>query len=273
MRARGFNWWWDSGWNPIAGCKPVSPGCTNCFAPAWLASHTHPRDPGDIHRDVITRVNGRWAFNGKLTVRQDGHHSWTWPISWPGAEHPKLGPGKPSLIFVVDVGDPFEDHPNEIISRVIGTVVASPYNHIGELVTKRTARMAEYFAALDPRTVRRWQPQIWPGFSAENQHWFDKRWADVRVLADAGWFVFVSIAPMLGPVTLPPDFLALGKRTWVIVSGEQRVPRTRTRYLNPQWARAIRDQCQEAGIPIYVKQMSHGAARPLDLQMREFPQV
>ena len=119
------------------------------LAPAWLASHTHPRDPGDIHRDVITRVNGRWAFNGKLTVRQDGHHSWTWPISWPGAEHPKLGPGKPSLIFVVDVGDPFEDHPNEIISRVIGTVVASPYNHIGELVTKRTARMAEYFAALD----------------------------------------------------------------------------------------------------------------------------
>ena len=74
-------------------------------------------------------------------------------------------------------------------------------------------------------------------------------------------------------MNLPPDFLALGKRTWVIVSGEQRVPRTRTRYLNPQWARAIRDQCQEAGIPIYVKQMSHGAARPLDLQMREFPQV
>jgi hypothetical protein len=65
-----------------------------------------------------------------------------------------------------------------------------------------------------PRTVKRWQRKMWPRFSAENQDWFDSRWADVRTLANAGWFTFVSIAPIIAPVTLPDDFLALGKRTW-----------------------------------------------------------
>ena len=43
----------------------------------------------------------------------------------------------------------------------------------------------------------------------------------MRELAGVGWTVFVSIAPMLAPVTLPPDFLAYWERTWVICAGEQ----------------------------------------------------
>jgi protein gp37 len=272
MPARGFNWWWDATSNPVGGCFYVTPGCTNCFAPAWHASHTHPGDTEAVEHGVITKVNGRWIFNGKLTSLPDGHHSLTWILRWPGAEHPKLGPGKPSLVFVADMSDLFhEGRSNEIIDRVCGTTALS--KHIGLLLTKRTGRMAHYFTSLDPRTVRRWQPQNWTGFSAENQECFDLRWADMRLLAEAGWFVFVSIAPMLGPVILPRDFLALGKRTWVIVAGEQRVPGTRPRYLNPQWARAIRDQCREAGVPFFMKQMSNGAARPPDLQIRQFPSV
>jgi hypothetical protein len=65
--------------------------------------------------------------------------------------------------------------------------------------------MTAYFAAQSPRTVRLWQPKLWLGFSAENQEWFDRRWADMHRLAEAGWFVFLSIAPMLEPVTLPED--------------------------------------------------------------------
>jgi hypothetical protein len=115
MGASGANWWWDATSNPVGGCFYVTPGCTNCFVPAWIASHTHP-GAGDIHRDVIKRVNERWVFNGKLTALPDGHPSWTWALHWKGAEHPKLGPGKPSLIWIADLSDPFADHPNEIIS-------------------------------------------------------------------------------------------------------------------------------------------------------------
>src|SRR5262249_46532459 len=106
---------------------------------------------------------------------------------------------------------------------------------------------------------------------AENQEWFNRRWADMRPLADAGWFVFVSIAPMLGPVKLPSDFLALGARTWVIISGEQG-PRARCRDLDPDWARAVRDQCREVGIKFFMKQMPRRGIPP-DLHIRDFPSL
>jgi protein gp37 len=160
--------------------------------------------------------------------------------------------------------------PKEIIERVCAMVAQS--EHIGLLVTKRTQRMAEYFAALDPGTVRRWQPKLWLGFSAENQKWFDCRWTDMRPLADAKWFVFVSIAPMIGPVMLPEDFLALGPRVWVIVAGEQG-PHDRCRTMAPTWARSVRDQCARASVPFFMKQMAKGAPIPPDLQTREFPSV
>jgi protein gp37 len=92
----------------------------------------------------------------------------------------------------------------------------------------------------------------------------------MRPLADAGWRLFVSVAPMIAPVTLLDDFLALGKRTWVIVAGEQG-PHDRCRDMEPHWARAIRDQCKAAGIPFFMEQMAKGAAIPLDLQIRQFP--
>jgi protein gp37 len=117
------------------------------------------------------------------------------------------------------MADLFYKRPDKIITRVCATIALSA--HIGELLTKRTPRMAHYFAALDPRTVALWQPKLLLGFSAENQEWFDRRWADMRPLAELGWFIFVSLAPMIGPVRLPPDLLALGRRAWVIVAGEQ----------------------------------------------------
>ena len=267
----GERWWWDDVYNPFHGCFPVSPGCKNCFVPAWLASHTHPTDEGAVQHGVITRVNEQWVFSGELTVLRKGHRLWWKPREWEGAEHPKLGDGKPSLLWIGDCTDVFiEGRPLELISRALAMVVIS--KHIGLVLEKRTELLVDYFLALDPRTVMRWQPKLWLGFSAENQEWFVRRWADMRRLAELGWFIFVSIAPMIGPVILPDDFLALGQQAWVIVSGEQRVPGTHPRPMKRQWARAVRDQCAKAGIPFFFKQMAGGAPIPPDLQnLRHFP--
>jgi protein gp37 len=207
-----------------------------------------------------------------MTAAPEGHKEWTRPLKWRGVAHPKLGPGRPSLIFVVDMGDLFhEDRPTKHIDRVIATVALS--DHIGLIMTKRTARMRSYCAALDPRTVQRWQQNVWLGFSAERQKEFDTRWTDVRPLAAAGWFTFANLAPMLGPVTLPLDFLALGRRTWVIVSGEQCLSPELCHDVNPSWARAVRNQCRAAGIPFFFKQMAKKAPIPPDLLLWEFPAV
>jgi protein gp37 len=140
------------------------------------------------------------------------------------------------------------------------------------LLTRRTERMRDFFMGQSPRAVRRWQPKLWLGFSAEDQKWFDRRWRDVRPLAQAGWFVFVSVAPMLGPVTLPGDFLALGRRTWVIVAGEEGTVAP-CRDMEPRWARAVRDQCLSHGVPFFMRQMSADAPIPRDLLVRQFPVI
>jgi protein gp37 len=133
--------------------------------------------------------------------------------------------------------------------------------------------MADYFASLDPRSVRRWQPKLLLGFSAEKQKWFDQRWADLRPFADAGWFVYVALSPLLELVTLPPDFVALGPRTWVVVYGEcNRWERERCRPMEANWVRAIYDQCSAAGIPFFLRGMPTGKFIPPDLvNLREFP--
>jgi protein gp37 len=197
---------------------------------------------------------------------------WNFPLTFPGVVNPALGPGKPNLIFAVVDGDLFvTDRPKADIDRVCATFAAS--KHIGLLCSKYTVEMADYFGSLDPRTVRLWRPKLLLGFSAEMQKWFDKRWSDMRALADAGWFVYVSLSPLLEPVILPPDFLALGRRTWVVVYGEcNRWKPDRCRRLDPNWVRAIYAQCKEAGIPFFFRGMHTGAPIPPDLVgIRQFP--
>jgi protein gp37 len=198
---------------------------------------------------------------------------WDRPLTHPGVVNPALGPGKPNLISVVYQGDLFvEGRPKKYIDRVCASIAASKYKHIGLLLTKYTPQMASYFAGLDPRTVRVWKSRLWLGFSAENQECFDRRWADIRPFAEAGWFVYVVIAPMLTPVILPPDFCALGPRTWVVLYGEcEQITPEECRPMEANWAHAVFKQCRAAGIPFFMRAMHSGAHIPFDLTIREFP--
>jgi protein gp37 len=245
----------------------VSPGCKNCYA-AQLAGTQQTAHLIPIHLKTTDWIRGKPVFNGTLTALALGHKNWVWPITWPGARHPLLGKGKPSLIFVGDMSDLFhEGRPIEIIDRVIGPIALSP--HTGQLLTKRSDVMARYFAVRSASTLRSWRTHLWLGFSAERQMEFDQRWADMRDLANSGWTVFVSVAPMLGPITLPQDFLAHGNRTWVICSGEQGPG---ARWMDPAWARALRDQCVKSGVAFFMRAMTGKAPIPRDLLIRQFPE-
>jgi protein gp37 len=265
-----FNWW-DHTVDVFGGCEgPVSPGCLNCVSAKLAATRQHDA----LHSGVVDRFTDRdgndfYFFNDERHEVSPGDHRWNELLNYKGAEHPLLGDGMPSLIWIGSMTDVFsQGHRLALLDRALATVCLT--RHIGLVLTKFPDRMAAYFAT---RVRPRWQAQLWLGFSAEDQTWFDRRWRHMRPLADAGWTVFVSCAPLLRPIKLPPDLLALRDRAWVIVNGEEKVPHKICREMKPSWARALRDQCRAAGVPFFMRGMSHNRPIPPDLLIRQFPAV
>ena len=151
------------------------------------------------------------------------------------------------------------------------------------LVTKRIGNVRQMIPD-------RWSvcmpPNLWLGITVVNQAEADR---DIPKLLGLKVSVrFLSMEPLLGPVDLVPYMgfraikcgcgfkrdehflvgatpkfekcLECGKRTasfpaldWVIVGGESG---PKARPMHPQWARVLRDQCEEAGVPFLFKQ--HG---------------
>jgi protein gp37 len=262
--------WWDETLNVAGGCVIADTSCYYCYAPPDAAGIQTATDI-ELWKDTTVWRNGRWTWNGRLTVLRPDHPRWTFPLRWKGSPEPLLGDGKPSLLWLNSMADLFVPNPErpedphpmrvEAINRILKMVALSP--HIGLVLTKYPTVMVKYFA----QCPAWWRRKIWLGFSAGDQRWWDRRWAIMRLLAEQGWFVFTSIAPMLGPVSLPPDFLELGR--WVIVGGEQHPGH---REMKADDARSLRDQCKGANppLPIFVKQMTRGW-RPPDLQIQQFP--
>lgn len=123
----------------------------------------------------------------------------------------------------------------------------------------------------------------WLGITAENQKAADER---IPILLQIPAAVrFVILEPLLSPVDLKlvDDYDPIGGlRTnadmldWVI-AGCESGPKRRPAKL--KWLRDIRDQCQEAGVPLFIKQIevsgkvSHNMNEwPEDLRIRQFPE-
>ena len=86
----------------------------------------------------------------------------------------------------------------------------------------------------------------------------------LRVPARVHWLL---VEPLLEPLDLRP-WLGRGI-DWIIVGGESG---TKTaRYMDPDWARDLRDQCRASGAGFFFKQMTKRAPVPADLRVREYP--
>ncbi len=194
--------WTDASWNPVRGCDKVSAGCKNCyaetFAERWRGIKGHPFEQGFDLRIVPEKLDQ--------------------PLRWK----------KPRKIFVNSMSDLFhEDIPNEYIAAVFGVMAACP-KHTFQVLTKRAARLPEFFRWLERPTVlvtQPWSPRLhcaveadklgikvgtvadpraWPlpnvhlGVSAENQETADERIPYLlRTPAAVRW---VSAEPLLGPI-------------------------------------------------------------------------
>jgi protein gp37 len=145
---------------------------------------------------------------------------------------------QPRQIFVNSMSDLFhESVPDEYIRRAFD-VMAEAHWHVFQVLTKRARRLAELAAWLP------WPSNVWQGVSVENAR-YASRVADlVKVPAAVR---FLSVEPLLGPIShLPLDGI-----DWVIVGGESGPGH---RPVQPEWVRAIRDQCKEARVAFFFKQ-------------------
>ncbi len=245
--------WTEATWNPIVGCSKISAGCLNCYAER-MARRLSKNSKTPQYAGLID-CGGRWTGETRLV-----ESALDQPFRW----------RKPRRIFVCSMSDLF--HPetqDEWIDQVFAVMTFCP-QHTFQILTKRADRMLEYFErgqALGPDVNYVLHamkfvcplPNVHVGVTVENQDAADSR---IPLLLQTPAAVrYVSVEPMIGPVDL--DEYIKGTRwfasewpmerwlDWVVAGGESG---PNARPMNPDWVRALRDQCVEAGVPFFFKQ-------------------
>ena len=144
----------------------------------------------------------------------------------------------PSRIFVNSMSDLFHDDvPLDFINQVFLVAQQTPW-HIYQILTKRQSRLSDLASKLD------FPKNIWLGVSVESQNHIDR----IECLRTVPVSVrFISCEPLLGPLELN-----LTGIDWVIVGGESG---QKHRPMKLDWARDIRNQCQNSGVAFFFKQV------------------
>jgi protein gp37 len=160
---------------------------------------------------------------------------------------------KPTLFATCLLGDLFHvSVPFEWIDRVFATMATCP-QHQFVVLTKRADRMRDYarnerdLTGVAPRGHITWPlKNVWMGVSVSNQRDADER---VEMLCQTpAAHRWVSVEPLLGYVSLNAWLDHIEAVIVGCESGPGRRPEKR------EWISDVQRQCQDAGIPVYVKQ-------------------
>ena len=245
--------WTESTWNPVRGCTRVSEGCRFCYAER-IASRFARKGMAYEGLAKMTKAGPRWTNRIQRVP-----HLLEEPLKWK----------RPRLIFVNSMSDLFHENvPLEYIQEVF-TVMKQADWHQFQVLTKRAERLAELSSQLI------WSPNVWMGVSVESGEYTFRIDCLRRTEAQ---LKFLSLEPLLGEL----NNLKLDGIDWVIVGGESGID---ARPMKEEWVIDIRDQCREASVSLFVKQMGTAWARkrnkrgkgddmsewPTDLQIRNYP--
>lgn len=235
-------------------CRKISPGCAHCYAE-------------DFNQKTYFHGN-QLPYSGQppvLKLREDIIDGWA-------------RQKKAKKHFVASMTDVFGEWvPRSWIFRMLDGM-RSAWRQIFQLLTKRAdVMLREVTAWLEARGLTEVPRNIWLMVSVEDQPRADER---VPLLMQIPAVRGLSVEPLLGPVDLTRHFEvkrdrdwlgctcvdanapcdvcdALGPRPaidWVIVGYESG---KKARAGHPDWALALRNQCQLAGVPFFYKQ--HGS--------------
>lgn len=243
--------WTHHTFNPWVGCTKVSDGCKNCYA-----------------ENLMDKRMGRVQWGPAGTRDKTSEAYWKKPLAW----NRKLeGTGRRERVFCASLADVFEDREELVDWRnELFQLMELTQNLDWLLLTKRPENVMNMIRH-DWATYL--PSNIWIGTSVENQEQADKRIPEL--LKIPAKVRFLSCEPLLGPVDLMGYFPRYDYRPtwefqriyhgwdsdkpiklqsgidWLICGGESG---PNARPMHPEWARSLRDQCQEAEVPFLFKQ-------------------
>jgi len=153
--------WTDATWNPVSGCKIISPGCTNCYAmrmAARLQAMEHKNYVGSVRKS-----GNKYVWTGKIKLIDEALEA---PLKWK----------KPKRIFVNSMSDLFQDGvPDSFIKKVWNSMEKAHWHHY-QILTKR---------------------QVWIGTSVESEE-FNSRIDYLRKIPN--FIKFISFEPLIDSV-------------------------------------------------------------------------
>lgn len=250
------NFWW--------GCTKVGPGCDWCYAESWAN-----RFGDNLWGPSVPR---RWIKGAiRLIHKLDNDYSW-WAAD---AEIGQMHPNPRRRVFIQSMSDLFDKEvPIEWLAEAWSHIVACDRIDV-QIVTKRISIVEKRLAAIG---ATKWPQHVGLIISVVNQEEANRDIPRLLALQEKlgiPW-VGLSMEPLLGPVVINPVWLPL--LGWVIVGMESGA---HARHQPNEYAQTIVDQCRAVGVPVFVKQLSSGKAKPITdieqfpegLRVRQFPHV
>ena len=248
--------WWSRDWNTIIGCKPCSPACQNCWAREWAKRFKQSFEPHCSSKQRPPRKGA--VFCGGLS---DLFGDWMHP-NLDGTQMPVT---PEDLIFRADSKKATyiwltKRVTNMALSLAVGGMTICDDEGETHIIKTRDLDLSNHFF----------------GFTAENQEWYDKRFAELGQRPK--WMQWwVSAEPLLGPIDfhffvrdeVTGEMCIDGRKTPQLVivgceSGSNRRP------CKIEWVESIVDQCRKAGVPVFVKQLDINGVCVTDIN--KFPE-
>lgn len=254
--------WAHHTFNAWIGCTKVGPGCDNCYA-ADLAT---------------ARLGVAWGPGQPR--RRTAASTWQQPRRW---NKRAAKEGVRYRVFCSSLADVFDNEVDPAWRADLFQLIRETPHLDWLLVTKRVGNVRAMADA-----AGRLPDNVWLGITVVNQAEADRDIPKLRMLRliyDLP-VAFLSVEPQLGPIDLSyllyqecPNWLdddgyppimdrSTGMReccsrcdwtgisdeiaiNWVICGGESG---PNARPMHPDWARSLRDQCADAGVPFFFKQ-------------------
>jgi len=240
---------WSKAWSLISGCTPVSEGCVNC----WLASMA-----ARFGRQELCTMDAhgiRPEFNGIVTFRED-------LLDLP------LKTKKPTVFAIWS--DLYHEKVDGInVIRAFDVMEMCPH-HTFLIITKRPERAAKLAHPLPNADWHSDAPaNAYHIVTCENQAIADER---IPYLLKIPGKKGIILEPMLEPVNFrwmfmnprpqSTNHLESLKGINFVILGSETGPNKRPIELD--WIRSVRDQCESAGVPFFLKHIDKKNGRVLD---------